>query len=170
MSLYSYLEYPKDILLETPLGVVTLVVPQADYVIVNTEYRKPITVNKVEYTLSLRLKKYADGWNLEKSDNGSTYHSLSAMRLDWTKINSAYASDAARTKIKSVLIPLVEKWVEDNADVIAQAEFVKLNNQAYTTEQEVNKLRNLLITTEQKLQEQIALLEQQENLLEQMKK
>lgn len=83
-----------------------------------------VRVNGVPYRLSLDLTRYANGWDLT-NDHGHAYSSMFMTRTDrWSHDD---ASDAARRKVRTVIVPAIAAWLAQNdhyreAGAVAEAE------------------------------------------------
>lgn len=101
--------YPRNIELDTPLGKVWLAVTDADHIHVDANSNcKSLTVNRVEYGVSLHLFRGDDG-KLNTRDYRDLYMSRVGTYKD--------PSDAARKKCLQVLVPAVQAWADANPEV-----------------------------------------------------
>lgn len=128
MSNAEWKQYPRDIELDTPLGVVVLAVTDGDHIFVDAKH---VTVNRVEYNASLHVFRQADG-TFASNKHSDLYMS----RVD----NFKDASRAARIKTRVVLEGAVDAWARANADVFKAAADADTNNKVLRIDAELEEL------------------------------
>jgi hypothetical protein len=87
-----------------------------------SDYRHEQTrlrINNVEYHARVDLHRYEGSWGLYRSDPArgpdgyNTHHAINLSRDDWKD-----ASDAARKKVREVLVPELIAFIEANPELL----------------------------------------------------
>lgn len=159
-------EYHK---LETPFGRVWLYPTDSKHIYISggtdlnveKEYPEgsrmgPVTINRVEYALHGHAHLWEDNkfhWGQEGSKD-SQWRGPYMSRVDWlsTGYNSSSPTPAAKKKIREVLVPLVQKWVENHRDILLQAQARKDQQDRETKCEEIRELEKTLYISRKELE------------------
>lgn len=127
-----YLDYPRDIPVNTPLGTVFLAVTSGEHVHVDGNSNgKYITVNGVDVTCSLSLNLVNGAWQSSH---------LYSTRRD----NSKDSSPAARKKIVAVIIPVVTEFLAKNTDLLHKGQRHLIENKRDSLQTKIADLEGQL--------------------------
>jgi len=126
------MKQPTEIILDTPFGKARLLVHSATSCYLGnlcSPHENPLTVNRVEYSISLHAELHNGEWGYQRSEVGNPlYGSLHMTRINWENINQRDASHKARDKAATVLFDLLNKYLAEHPEALVEAEKVRLAN------------------------------------------
>lgn len=139
--------YPKDLPLETPLGLIKLNVTDGNHIYAECGY---MTVLRVEYWVTLHISRQTDG-QFNTKDRYSLYTSRKQYKPGDDK-----ASTAAQKKLLSVLIPCINEWAIAHPEVLAAAEASYINNELQRLEEKLASSINSVKDAQKTLSDKLA--------------
>jgi len=146
--------------LTTKYGDVEIVATSPDHLHVSTNNGATLTVRKVPYSVSMHMRRWADGtWHLGKQDDTAYERSqwLHASRTDrYTGPRDLYASQPARDALRTELERVVNEWAP-TPDAVALIDA----GTRYQAELDMSRVRNDL----SKVRTELARLEAEETHL-----
>ncbi len=131
----EYQSGPDEVEVDSPFGKFWIKVMYWGVIADANSNGRSVVINGVSYSLVLRLQ-YGDADRLElEVQKGDPYgfHAIYGVRLDWDikgiSYNDSGISSAARGKVKSVVIPLVQAWLDKNPALVSEARYANASNE-----------------------------------------
>jgi hypothetical protein len=130
--------------LETPFGKLSLLPTDGNHIYVDGNLG-PITINRVDYSVSVHLYKWADdNWHVGLEGNReSQLHSTYLSRRDH-KSSSYETHSNAKHKLEAALSPLVTQWAKTKPEALLSAESAYLLEQYQRAEDAMYKAKEEL--------------------------
>lgn len=138
----EWIQYPKDIQINTDLGPVFLSIVQGNYVYVDASGNgKFITYKGNKYSMSLRLHTYDGGktWELSKDQYGHTAGSVSASKYQTYSIHDDMPP-SYKAKCIAEIIAKVSAYLAAHPDQLLDAAVADANNSLANEESKLAEL------------------------------
>jgi len=143
-----YTNYPQDVEVVTPFGLVYLAITDGYHVYVNANSNgRTVTIGGKPIRFTAHLK-FRDGHWAEDKDSAGRY-SLYARKANVNTINDE-ATDTQKSKIRDVVFPAIIQFLNDRPELLKQAQSIHVNNRIDSLQEEVDKLQ---LQLNEKLQE-----------------
>ena len=126
---------------ETPFGPVTVLGHGLDRAMFFAERDRPLTINHVPYSGSVRLARIGGVWT-------ATDRYIRKVDRGW---NDEYPSESARRKIEEVLIPTMVAWLDAHPDVLLQGEVAVRRAEVEKAQADLTEIEGQLAAAEEKL-------------------
>jgi len=110
--------------IQTPFGKVNVKATNANHVYVHADRYAPLTINRVEYRLSMHMNRYEHGFELARNEHGN-HEQWYLERID----NRDYSS-AAKKKVLDTIPALVVSALASQQALLEDAELQSLDEQS----------------------------------------
>lgn len=126
----EYQEGPAEVELDSPFGKLWIKVMYWGVIADANSNGRSILVRDRPYRMVLRLQYgAADRLELEVSKSDPYgYHALYMLKRDSIDWRSSEASSSARDKVKAIVIPLVQAWLDKNPALVSEARYAQAAN------------------------------------------
>jgi len=136
----EWIDYPKDIEIQTKYGPVFLNVVQGDYVYVDgSSNGKFIEMHGNRYTISVRLQTPNGGKTWELSDGGSAVYSSIWRDFTFKKMPPSY-----KQKAIAEIVDRVTEYLAPRKNLLRQGAIANINNALLSEEEKLEELREQL--------------------------
>lgn len=148
-----YIDYPQNIEVVTPCGLVYLAITDGNHVYVDANRDgRTVTIGGKPIRFTAHLK-FRDGQWAEDKDSAGRL-SLYAKKANVNTMNDG-ATDTQKSKIRDVVFPVIIQFILERPELIKQAQAAHVNNTVDSLEEEI---RLLQLQINEKLQEIASLL------------
>jgi hypothetical protein len=140
-----YQEYPKDLVVETPLGSVKLTITEAAHIYVESNDVLMISGKPIRVTLHMMRRN--GEWS-DKSENGRS--SIYAKK-PYVMSMQDDATPTQKEKAIAVIVPTVAKFANNNPDLLKQAQVAHVANRVETIQGYIDEKRKEIAEYEKEI-------------------
>jgi hypothetical protein len=122
-----------EVIIDTPFGKARLVVHGKGSCYLgnlNSPHENPLTVNRVEYSISMHAELHDGQWGYQRNSNGQVdCRSLHMVKIHWDNINQRDASHAARKKVEETFFDLLNTYFAEHPEALVAGEQYRLRSE-----------------------------------------